>query len=318
MATGNSRIIIGNENEWGDGGGSNKSAVVLRRTSFKVDPSRPELTSGEMRGDPFRAPSRLGATEIKGEFGIELVPGAHDFILAAAVHNEWQGNTLKAGDDFSPRSLFLEHRTFGKHILYKGVVIEKMTLAFEPNSLVKGTVSFLAKDRTELDASSVPESKIEAAPETMAAANWDGVFKVDGVQSQIMTALSLDITRAAFLRMVLGDKYPTSAHISKFDVTGEMTIRPTDTSAWNDFHEEKRNSLEVTLFGVPNTLSYTFKMGRLLKTSSAEELSDPEDLLISSPFGAEVDPATKVPLIITRSHAAAEPEPEPEPLEEEI
>jgi hypothetical protein len=55
-------------------------------------------------------------------------------------------------------------------------------------------------------------------------------------------------------------------------------------------------------------------MGKLLKTSAAEDLSDPEDLLIPSPFAAEVDPVTKVPLIITRSHAAAEPE----PLEEEI
>ena len=301
MATGNSRILCGKEAEWGDGGGDAPSAVVLRRTNFKVDPSRPELTSGEMRPDPFRAPSRMGATEIKGEFGFEVVPGAHDDIFAAAMHNEWEGGVLKAGDDFVPRSLFLEHNTFGRHILYKGVALEKIGLSFEPGGLVKASASFLAKDREELDESSVDPDGIEQAPETLAAANWDGIFMVDGAKSEMMTSLSLDISRTVALRTVLGFKYPTSAHASKFDVTGSMTIRPQDASWWQKYHDEERLSLAVTIFGVPNTKSYTFKLGKLLLTSAPEDLSDPEDLLIDMPFSAEVDPASGVPLIITRS-----------------
>ena len=301
MATGNSRVLCGMEAVWGDGGGPNPTAVVMRRTNFKVDPSRPELTSGEMRPDPFRAPSRLGATEIKGEFGFEVVPGAHDEIMAAIMHNAWAGNVLKAGSDFVPRSMFLEHATLGKHILYTGVALEKVGITFAPNDLVKASASFLAKDRDELDNSSVAPGDIDEAPDTLAAANWDGVFKVDGAASQIMTGLSIDITRTVNLRQVLGSKYPTSAHASRFDVTGSMTLRPTDTGWWRKFHAETRISLEVTVFGVPNTLSYKFTLPKLLLTSAPEDLSDAEDLLIDIPFAAEVDPVEGVPMLITRT-----------------
>ena len=302
MATGNSRILCGIESTWGDGGGTTPTAVVLRRTSFKVDPSRPELVSGEMRPDPFRAPSRLGATEIKGEFGFEVVPGAHDDILAAILHSEWAGATIKAGDDFIPRSLFLEHLTFGKHIKYSGVALEKVSLSFTPNELVKASASFLAKDRTELSQSSVDSEDIDPAPDTLAAANWDGVFKVDGVPSDFMTALTIDITRGVNLRMVLGNKYPTSAHATKFDVTGSMTVRPQSMDFWNKFHDEARMSLDVTIKGVPDALSYRFSLPKLLLTSAPEDLSDPEDLLIDLPWAAEVDPVSKVPLFITRTN----------------
>jgi hypothetical protein len=301
MATGNSRIIVGKETAWGDGGGPSKSAVVLRRTEFKVDPSRPELTSGEMRPDPFKAPSRLGATEIKGEFGFEVVPGAHDHILAAVLHSEWVGDTLKAGSDFVPRSLFLEHNTFDKHILYTGVALEKLGLSFEVDGLVKGSASFLAKDRTELDQSSVAPGSIDQAPDTLAAANWDGIFKIDGVPSEIMTGLSLDITRTVNLRTVLGFKYPTSAHAAGFEVTGSMTLRPSSTDWWNKFHDEARISLDIQIFGVPSAHSYHINLPKLLMTSAPEDLSDPEDLLIEIPFSAEVDPVSKVPLFIVRN-----------------
>jgi hypothetical protein len=303
MATGNSRILCGLEATWGDGGGDEPCAIVLRRTNFKVDPSRPELASEEMRPDPFKAPSRLGATEIKGEFGFEVVPGAHDEILAAILHNEWQGNLLNAGADFIPRSLFLEHETLGKYILYKGVALEKLGLTFEPNDLVKAAASYLAKDREELDESHVDEVNIEPAPDTMAAANWDGIFKVDGVISKIMTSLTLDITRTVNLRTVLGSKYPTSAHTSKFDVTGSMTIRPLDTTWWKKFHNETRISLDVQIFGMPNTRSYRFSLPKLLLTSAPEDLSNPDDLLIDIPFSAEVDADSGVPMFITRYSA---------------
>ena len=255
-----------------------------------------------MRPDPFKAPSRLGATEIKGEFGFEVVPGAHDEILAAILHNEWQGNLLKAGADFIPRSLFLEHETLGKYILYKGVALEKLGLTFEPNGLVKAAASYLAKDREELDESHVDEVNIEPAPDTMAAANWDGIFKVDGVISKIMTSLTLDITRTVNLRTVLGSKYPTSAHTSKFDVTGSMTIRPLDTTWWKKFHDETRISLDVQIFGMPNTRSYRFSLPKLLLTSAPEDLSNPDDLLIDIPFSAEVDADSGVPMFITRTN----------------
>jgi hypothetical protein len=301
MATGNSRILCGTEKEWGDGGGASPAAVVLRRTTFKVDPSRPELISGEMRPDPFRAPSRLGATEIKGEIGFEVVPGAHDYIMAAILHNEWDGDTLKAGDDFVPRSLFIEHRTFDKHVKYTGAALEKVSMTFEPNGLVKASASFLAKDRTVLEESSVDAADVGPAPDTLAAANWDGVFKVDGVPSKIMTSLTIDITRGVNLRSVLGSKYPTGAHASKFDVTGSMTVRPTGAGWWEKFHDESRISLDVTIYGVPTSLSYRFRLPRLLLTSAPEDLSDPEDLLIDLPWAAEVDSASGAPLTITRT-----------------
>ncbi|MDR2697697.1 MAG: hypothetical protein LBB40_04390 [Holophagales bacterium] len=301
MATGNSRVLCGVETTWGDGGGANPRAVVLRRTNFKVDPSMPELTSGEMRPDPFRAPSRLGAAEIKGEFGFEVVPGVHDAIMAAILHSEWNGGEIKAGNDFVPRSLFLEHKTFDKHILYKGVALEKLSLSFEVDGLVKASASFLAKDRTELDESSVAANNVEEAPNTMAAANWDGVFKVNGAPSKIMTSLTLDISRGINLRNVLGSKCPTAAHASKFDVTGSMTIRPQDHKWWKLFHDEERVSLDVQIFGVPTAYSYSFLLPKLLLTSAPEDLSDPEDLLIELPFAAEVDIASGVPMRVTRT-----------------
>jgi hypothetical protein len=308
MATGNSRIICGTEKEWGDGGAIKQSdgsvtkpkAVVLRRTNFKVEPSRPELTSGEMRSDPFRAPSRLGATEIKGEFGFEPIPGDHDTMFAAILHSDWAGNTLEAGKDFTPRSLFLEHQTLGQHILYKGVVMEKLSLTFSPDELVKATGNFLAKNREELDESSVEETSIAPASMDIAPVSWDGIFKVDGVASSIMTSLTLDIARTINLRNVLGSKEPTAAVASKFELTGSMTMRPADTKLWQKFHNESHISLEVTIYGVPNTKSYTFSLPKLLLTNAPEDLSDPEDLLIEIPFVAEVDPVSGVPLIITR------------------
>jgi len=300
-ATGNVPILCGIEEKWGDGGGSSPSAFVVRRTNYKVDPSRPELTSGEMRPDPFRAPSRLGATEIKGEFGIEVVPGAHDELFAAALHGEWDGDILEPGKNFVPRSLFLEELLFGRAIKYTGAAVEKLTLTFTPDKLVEGTVSYMAKDRTELAASTVPPAKVTEAPETLAAANWDGVFAIDGLPSDFMTSLTIDITRAISLHMVLGSKYPTSAHAGRFDVTGSMTVRARGTEWWNIFHNEQRFGLEVTIKGVPDSHTYTFKLPRLLSTSSSEDFSSPDDLLIDVPWSAEVDPDTHLPLIITRT-----------------
>jgi hypothetical protein len=308
MATGNSRVLIGEEvkDQWGVVGAS-PTGYVLRRTYFKVDPSRPELTSGEMRSDPFRAPSRMGATEIKGEFGFEVVPGAHDVIMAAILHNEWNGETLKAGAGFVPKSLFIEHLTFGRHILYTGVALEKVGLSFEPNGIVKGSASFLAKERRE-GANSAAATIVDA-PDTLASASWDGVFEIDGERSKIMTALTIDITRTVNMRAVLGEKFPQTAHLSKFDVTGSMTIRPQDTGWWRNFqNEEERMKLEVTISGIAGSdrPSYKFTLPRLLLTSAPEDLSDPEDLLIELPFAADIntaaaDPADRVPLIITRT-----------------
>jgi hypothetical protein len=303
MATGNSRIICGKEEKWGEGVYAGSNPIILRRTNFKVEPSRPELTSGEMRSDPFRAPSRLGSTEIKGEFGFEPIPGDHNDIFAAMLHSEWQGNVLKAGSDFEPRSLFLEHRTLGKDILYRGVVMEKLSLTFSPDELVKAAGNFLAKDRTEPDGGSVLETNIPPASTDVAPVSWDGVFKVDGVASNIMTSLTLDIARTINLRKVLGSKDPTAAVASKFEVTGSMTMRPEDTKLWEKFHDESHMGLEVTIYGGepgPNRKSYTFSLPKLLLTNAPEDLSDPEDLLIEIPFVAEVGP-DGVPLIITKS-----------------
>jgi hypothetical protein len=300
MATGNSRIICGKEENWGDGVYAESNAVVLRRTNFKVEPSRPELTSGEMRNDPFRAPSRLGAMEIKGEFGFEPIPGDHDDIFAAMLHSEWSDdNELRAGSDFKPRSLFLEHRTFGKHILYKGVVMEKLSLTFSPDELVKATGNFLAKNRKEGENSCIDGEPGKASTD-IAPVSWDGLFTVSDIESGIMTSLTLDIARTINLRKVLGSKDPTEAVASKFEVTGSMTMRPTDTQLWRMFHDEKHVSLTVTIRSAPSEKSYTFSLPNLLLTNAPEDLSDPEDLLIEIPFVAEVDP-DGVPLIITRA-----------------
>jgi hypothetical protein len=315
MATGNSRIICGTEKEWGDGIYAGSNPIVLRRTNFKVEPSRPELTSGEMRSDPFRAPSRLGSTEIKGEFGFEPIPGHHDDILAAMLHNEWgSDNKLMAGSDFRPRSLFLEHRTLGKHILYRGVVMEKLSLTFSPDELVKAAGNFLAKDRTEPGEGSIPETNMPPASTDVAPVSWDGEFMVGGIdsdiesklKSNIMTSLTLDIARTINLRKVLGSKDPTAAVASKFEVTGSMTMRPTDAEGknlWEKFHDESHISLKVTIYGGEpgsNRKFYTFDLPKLLLTNAPEDLSDPEDLLIEIPFVAEVGPEG-VPLIITKS-----------------
>ena len=259
----------------------------------------------------------MGATEIKGEFGFEVVPGHHDPIMAAILHSAWAGNKLHAGKTFTPKSLFLEHRTFERHILYTGVVLEKVSLSFEPNGLVKASASFQAKERRPEAEESVTcwssvggataTEHVTQAPDTMAAASWDGVFTIDGERSDIMTALTLDITREIDMQTVLGHKEPTAANAGKFDVTGSMTIRPTDTDWWNKFHREDRIRLEVKIFGATDEgkgPSYTFLLPRLLLTSAPEDLSDPKDLLIDLPFSAEVGEVAdnvKVPLSITRT-----------------
>jgi hypothetical protein len=305
-ATGNSPIICSVEGSWGDGGDGN--CVLLRRTNFKIDPGRMELVSGEMRPDPFRAPSRLGPPQIKGEFGFELVPGAHDEILAAILHSEWDGNEIKAGRDFVPRSLCIEHITFGQRITYRGCAMEKVSMSFSPNELVKCSGSFLGKDRVEASAATATtkdglEWESWDPRDGMAAANWDGVFSVNGTPSDFMTSLTLDITRVVNLRHVLGNKFPASAHAGRFDVTGSMTIRPRSAAWWSKFYnEEERMSLRITLRGYPDeATSYTFNLPKLLLTSAPEDLSDPDDLLIDMPFSAEIDPASRVPMFITRT-----------------
>jgi hypothetical protein len=179
--------------------------------------------------------------------------------------------------------------------------MEKVSMTFAPNELVKATASFLALERDTVNPADL--SSVESAPETLAAANWDGVFMVDDKVSEIMTALTIDITRNINLHHVLGKKYPVGAHAAKFAVSGSMTVRPSKADWWERFHDESWMSLDVTIYGVPDKHSYTFKLPRLLLTSAPEDLSDPDDLLIELPWTAGLGTAGDgVPMIIERTN----------------
>lgn len=69
----------------------------VRRTSGVPAVTREALESGELDGTAERTDVRLGNFAVNAEFAVEMIAGAHDDLLAAALQSDWVAGSTVAG-----------------------------------------------------------------------------------------------------------------------------------------------------------------------------------------------------------------------------
>ena len=69
----------------------------VRRTSGVPAVTREALESGELDGTAERKDVRLGNFAVNAEFAVEMIAGAHDDLLAAALQSSWVAGSTVAG-----------------------------------------------------------------------------------------------------------------------------------------------------------------------------------------------------------------------------
>jgi hypothetical protein len=275
--------------------------------SINLKRSQPPLESERMRGDRMASPSVNGVVETSGEIATELVYGEQDDFIAGALGGEWVSNKVKVGKLNQTFSILekMDGVTGKKWRIYKGCVVNSLSLPQEAGSIIPATYGFVGMDGGFL-ADAPTGSTFLPATENISMTSMVGALTLDGTDLSTCTALSLEIDNGAEARPVVGSYYsmPIVQRICK--VTGTATLYYDDSALAEKAQSEDRIALMFEYKdGVGN--KYVVEATKVKPSDAWPSIDGPDDITMEVALTFDVDNAIGSNVTITRVPATVVP-----------
>jgi hypothetical protein len=278
----------------------NPAFQPLGYKSISMKRSQPPLESERMRGDRMASPSVNGVVEVSGEISTELVFGEQDQFIAAALGGDWVSNKVRVGKRNQTFSILekMDGVTGKKWRLYRGCVVNTLSLSQESGSIIPASYGFIGMDAAFLE--DAPDGSTFLPSTTgISMTSMVGALTLDDEELSTCTALSLDIDNGAEARPIVGSYFslPIVQRICK--VSGAATLYYDDSALAEKAQTEDRIALMFEYKdGVGN--KYIVEATRVKPSDAWPSIVGPDDIMMEVALTFDVDEALGTNVTITR------------------
>ncbi|MGB2063510.1 MAG: phage tail tube protein [Marinomonas gallaica] len=265
-----------------------------------------ELIQSERLGNAFNFGSRHGNNNVSGDVSGEMVYGAFDELLAAAIGGTWETDTPAVGSDEAKAGVGRQGFTFVKkagalgYDYFAGCEINTLGIEIGQNgnaTLTLGAIGQSKKDgHTEIAGSTyLPAST------RIPIAGFDITLRKGGVNVAICTSLSLNVNRNIETSFVIGSRDTGAKPKGKLTADGSMTVQFLDYTYQDEFKDEQRTDLEVVFTDPTDGAELAIALPNVLPTSADDDVSGDGEIPINVSFQAEYDEVEATNVILTRT-----------------
>jgi hypothetical protein len=267
-------------------------------TGFNLNPTKSTFQSEELGNNGQVADLRHGPLQNSGDMPVEMIYGEYDVLLAALLRGSWNTDVLKVGTVFPSFSLE-SYLQSGEYELFKGMLVNSLSLTVQPDAVVKGTFGLLAQnlslETTAQDAD--PDASVAWSPFDA----FTGTLSEGGSTISVVTGVSLDIQNNITLGNVVGSNIAQTKNRGKFIVTGTLSCYYEDKTLLQKFLNETESDLTLVLEDLDgNTL--TIDLPRIKYTGATKDIGE-EAVMQELPFQALYDSSDATSITLTRAAA---------------
>lgn len=279
---------------------------LLPVASCTLSKSR-ELLESNRLGRAFRYGTRLGANNIGGDIAGELVYGAFDDLIAAAIGGTWQADTPATGTDqvkgSNGRAGFTVMRRRGSlgYQYFRGCEVSQMQLEIGQNASISSTFTMVGTE--EVEGNSILSGQLANLPETddLPLTGYDVAVQLDGANVGDATAMSLTTNRNINASFVLGSYNTGRKPSGKLIVEGSVTIQFTDFSWHQRFADETKVDMDLIITDPFTLNALTIRLPAVLATAKTDDTTSDQEVPLVVNFSAEYDSAEGTNIIFERT-----------------
>lgn len=187
---------------------------------------------------------------------------------------------------------------------YLGVAVNQLGLAFNPESVIRGTLALIGLKALETTDTPI-DADPAAAPTTEAMDSFTGAMWQDGELLAAATGLNINLNRNRTLTPVLFDRFSPGVFEGQAVVTGDSSFLFENPDQHNKFINEEEVSVYVRA-DAPGTNGehfLNFVMNRVKYTGSSKDPQNNQPVTQSMPWQALV--GTYPSLTVQRSNTAS-------------
>jgi hypothetical protein len=259
------------------------------------------FVSNEIRNDRQIVDSRHGLKRIEGDINFELGYGYLDDFLEAALFGSWTTNVLKAGTTAKYFSIERAFNDVAQFMVFKGCMIDRLTLNVQPNAMITGSFGIVGKDVAVSGATVDAGGGITAAATNAPYDGFAGAISEGGGAVDNITQLTLELQNNLAPSFVVGLDTTPQILAGRSMLTGEVTAFFESATLFNKFLNETESSISFTLTGLGSAGDQTWLIPRVKYNAGNVNVQNADDgLLVTMPFQALRDSTEATNLKITR------------------
>ena len=183
----------------------------------------------------------------------------------------------------------------------RGVRSSKMKLSLTTSGIVSGSFDFIGLSSGDFSATSLASSVADDSGNEVFDP-FTGSFVEGGTSFADAQSLELDIDATASSKHALFSRNPSFNAVGRIKISGTLVVYFKDVSLATKFLDGEASSLSFTLID-PDGNSTAFSLPYITYTGSSISIPE-DDIPISLPFTAGVDPTTGKMITITDTDAA--------------
>lgn len=285
----------------------NPQFQVLPVSSCTLKTDRETLESNRL-GVNSRFGTRLGGYNVNGDLVGELVFGAFDDLLAAAIGGTWAVGTPAAGTDQAKggrgRQGFTVVRKRGDkgYQYFRGCEVNSIALTIGQNAAVSCTYNMLGLEELK-DNTAIAGQSLLPMTEAYPFTGFDVAVTQGGQVVAIATAATINVNRNLTTSFNLGSYVAGSKAPGKLLVDGTLTVDFVDMAYQQAFLNETRSDLELQLTDYQTGDVKYIKLPNLLYTQKQDDTTSDGPVPIVLNYYGEYDVTEQTSIILERTPA---------------
>lgn len=276
--------------------------IDLPYKSHTLDLTKEAVESEDIYSDRVPRHFRHGNRSGGGAVEVDLRRGSYDALLESALMGAWSTNVLKTG--IVPKSFSIEDaaRDISEYRMFKGMVVNQMTVRMAPNQMVAATFDMVGTDVAPATSTSADASwTADAGYEPFDA--YSGAILEGGSPAGIVTSLEFTVNNDVENVFGIGSDAAQGLDYGMARVTGTMTVRYQNEAIINKFLNEVMSSIQVTVDDPTGANPYVFLFPAVKFNGASTPVSNPKGRMVTLPFVSLYDAVEGTNLKITRTSA---------------
>ncbi len=295
------RIIYVAESTWGVTP-ETPSCTLIQFTSESLEGRKETLQSNMLRSDRNVDYVIYGTLDAGGSISGELVYKLYDDFMESALFNTWTTNVLKNGSTRKSFSIEKGFTDISNYIVYRGMVVNTMTVRIASSSIVTVEFAFLGKDEQTPSSTSIDSTvTLPTGVGTSPMDSFSGSMLEGGSAIALVTSIeftvSNNISNEGF---VVGSTSRADLFEGRCTVNGTFSAYVPDMTIYSKFVNGTESSLSVTVQDAAAKY-YTFDFPRVKYGGSTPKISGEGPIVMDIPFTALYSSTDGCTVKITRS-----------------
>lgn len=280
---------------------------VLRTTGGGVRTNKTTQTSDELRADRNVSDEGLLGLGAGGSYPIEFSYGTFDDMLESALRGVWATNVLKNG--ITPKYFTVEETlelgatdSFSR---FTGCSVNTFSLAIAARAKVTGSIGLMGQKEALASAIVTGATYTAATTEPILTSSAHvAALSVAGLNpAPKLRTVNLEINNNLRERPVVGSLYSEEFGAARCDVTGTLEAYFESQALYQAVLDHGGGALSLTI-GKDANKKYTILCPNIVFLDGAKQIGgNNDDVMVSVPFRAKLDPTEACSIKITRAVA---------------